>query len=131
MRGSPLFERLHAVAAYTHREYDEPPGDAVWIDRVCEKLCVSILDNALSWDDALAIARDVELWPTHCGGRCCARDDGGCFEYDTWQPFSRSGLIEQVMSDLVRQGRIVALDVPPRRSRRGYLQRAFVTRAIN
>jgi len=79
----------------------------------------------------MTIARDLELWPSHCGGRCCARDDGGCFEYDTWQPFSRSDLIEQVMSDLVRKGRIVALDVPPRRSRRGHLQRAFVARVVN
>jgi len=125
MKRSALFERLHAIAAYTHRP-DQLPGDAVWIDQVCEKLCTLILSNALSWEDALTIARDVELWPTHCSGRCCAREDGGCFAYDTWQPFSRSTLIEQTMSDLVREGHVVFADQPPRRTRGGHLQRPFI-----
>jgi len=122
---SALFERLHAIAAYTHRPDDLPRGCRL-DDQVCEKLCTLILANALSWEDALTIARDVELWPTHCSGRCCARDDGGCFAYDTWQPFSRSALVEQMMSDLAREGHVVFSDRPPRRSRRGHLQRVLV-----
>jgi hypothetical protein len=126
MKKSALFERLHALTIYTHGEYNGPPGDSVWIEKVCDKLCALILANALSWEHALTIARDVNLWPVHCGGRCCAREDGGCFEYDTWQPFSRSYLIEQLVSDLVRVGKLVFAEQPPRRSRRGHLQRVLM-----
>ena len=107
------------------------PGDAVWIEHVCEKLCALILANVLDWDDAIAIAQDIELWPTHCDGRCCARDDGGCFAYESWQPFRRSSLVEQMFSDLARLGEIVPADKPPRRSRRGHLQRVFVAKSVN
>ena len=95
MKRSALFERLHALAASTHAEHEDAPGDTVWIERVCDKLCGLVLANTLSWENAVTIVGDVELWPIHCGGRCCAREDGGCFEYDAWEPFDRLILLSK------------------------------------